>query len=29
VLPEVLTPGIVLDAIGKVQQKQAALNAAR
>ncbi len=28
VLPEVLTPGIVLDAIGKVQQKQAALNTA-
>ncbi len=29
VLPEVLTPGIVLDAIDRVQQKQAALNAAR
>jgi thiol:disulfide interchange protein len=28
VLPEVLTPGIVLDAIGRVQQKQAALNSA-
>jgi len=29
VLPEVLTPGIVIDAIDRVQQKQAALNAAR